>query len=80
MSGQAELLTELQLLLMEQRDAVRENVSVDEIQDCAERQKRIEALLLQLNNDGLPESSPKRRDSERIRAGALPVAHHIIIG
>jgi len=58
MSGQAELLTELQLLLMEQRDAARENLSVDEIQDYAERQKRIEALLLQLNSDGLPESAP----------------------
>jgi hypothetical protein len=58
MSGQAELLTELQLLLMEQRDAARENLSVDEIQDYAERQRRIEALLLQLNSDGLPEPAP----------------------
>ena len=63
MSGQAELLTELQLLLMEQRDAVRENLSVDEIQDYAERQKRIEALLLQLNSDGLPESAPAHAPS-----------------
>ena len=55
MSGQAELLTELQLLLIEQRNAVRENLSVDEIQDYAERQKRIDALLLELNSDGLPE-------------------------
>lgn len=58
MSGQAELLTELQILLMEQRNAVRENLSVDEIQDYAERQRRIDALLLQLNSDGLPQSAP----------------------
>ena len=58
MSGQAELLTELQLLLREQRDAARENLSVDEIQEYAERQQRIEAVLVQLNSDGVQSPAP----------------------
>jgi len=64
MSGPTELLTELQLLLMEQRDAARENLSVDEIQQYAERQRRIETLLLQLGGDGV--AAPAQAEARRL--------------
>lgn len=43
------------MLVVQQREAAAENLSVDEIQDYAERQKRIDALLVQLNGDGAAE-------------------------
>lgn len=64
MSGQTELLAELQTLVLQQREAAAENLSVDEIQDYAERQKRIDALLLKLDSDGMPE--PARAEAPRL--------------
>lgn len=60
MSGKAEVLNELQTLLDEQRNALGENLSTDEIQEYAERQKRIDALLLQLNSDAPKAQAPAR--------------------
>ncbi|HLW82815.1 MAG TPA: hypothetical protein VKS20_12335 [Candidatus Acidoferrales bacterium] len=52
MSTTAEILNELHLLINEQSEALRENLGPDEIQEYAERKKRIDALLEQLGKNG----------------------------
>jgi DNA-binding protein H-NS len=52
MSTKAEILNELHLLINEQSEALRENLGPDEIQEYAERKKRIDALLEQLGKNG----------------------------
>jgi DNA-binding protein H-NS len=52
MSTTAEILNELHLLINDQAEALRENLGPDEIQEYAERKKRIDALLEQLGKNG----------------------------
>lgn len=52
MSTKPEILNELRLLINDQSEALRENLGPDEIQEYAERKKRIDALLEQLGKNG----------------------------
>jgi DNA-binding protein H-NS len=52
MSTKAEILNELHSLINDQMEALRENLGPDEIQEYAERKKRIDALLEQLGKNG----------------------------